>query len=481
MSSPESFYTPPNNLDELTSLEPETRRHESMHGENDGQQDDTQQYQEPAQNPILEARSAEELFAMAPRVSRSRNVGEQEWPEYLPYHDSDRLRDDGSTLSRTINQSTVDRKRRLTNPAHNSGRVRTVSGGFHTRSQSSQSSLPDGSSSASLHHVGSHNPTLRASSRVSFSGRHHGGLPRMSRQSSILQRPAWNAREIILPKWQPDSEVSKCPICSRQFTFWFRKHHCRKCGRVVCASCSPHRITIPRQFIVHPPESMYRTSTLAASQPVVIDLTDEIAPSTRPDMPASWASSQSTSHPGLGGGEEVRLCNPCVPDPQPSHQANIDIAEFLQQGPRQGELESSLQRPPLSEQPSQHSQQAASDEARELRRQRGRGMIVCTHQTRSHKLLTAGLQFQPDSDQLNTIQTRAEEIPDESLPAYGNFNYTLIPNYNRRDRPPYYHPNNALPFSPPGYNSSETSAPSMPNRGQPRSGLPMTVSQSMPS
>ncbi|EHA25918.1 hypothetical protein ASPNIDRAFT_143971, partial [Aspergillus niger ATCC 1015] len=50
--------------------------------------------------------------------------------------------------------------------------------------------------------------------------------------------------------WQPDAEVTKCPICGTTFSFWYRKHHCRKCGRVVCASCSPHRITIPRQFIV---------------------------------------------------------------------------------------------------------------------------------------------------------------------------------------------------------------------------------------
>lgn len=477
MSSSESFYTPPRNLDELTSLEPETGRQASMHGENDRHQDDTHQYQEPEQNPILEASSAEGPFAMSSRASRSTDGEEQEWQESLPHHNSDQPTDAGSTSGRLVGQSTVERKRRLTNTAHNSGRVRTVSGGFHTRSQSSHSSLPDGASSASPHHVGLYDPTLRASSRASFSGRNHGVLPRMSRQSSLLQRPAWNTREIILPKWQPDSEVSECPICSRQFTFWFRKHHCRKCGRVVCANCSPHRITIPRQFIVHPPESTCRTSTVAPSHPIVIDLTDETVPSTRPDMQASSASSSRTSHPGLGGGEEVRLCNPCVPDPQPSHQANIDIAEFLQQGSRQGEVEGSLQRRPLSDQPNRHSVQTASDEARELRRQRGRGMIVCTCRIGgNHKSLTAALQFQPDGDHLNTIRTRAEEIPDESLPTYGNFNYTLIPNYNRRDRPPHYHPNNALPFSPPGYNSAETNASSMPNRGQPRSGLPMSVS-----
>lgn len=33
--------------------------------------------------------------------------------------------------------------------------------------------------------------------------------------------------EITLPRWQPDSEVTYCPICHTQFSFFIRKHHCR--------------------------------------------------------------------------------------------------------------------------------------------------------------------------------------------------------------------------------------------------------------
>ncbi|KAF1944972.1 hypothetical protein EJ02DRAFT_73550 [Clathrospora elynae] len=104
--------------------------------------------------------------------------------------------------------------------------------------------------------------------------------------------------DIVLPAWQPDGEVAQCPVCGRHFTFLFRKHHCRKCGRVVCASCSPHRITIPRQFIVHPP---YEGTTN------IVDLTAE-------DENA-MSSFGPFRNPALGGGEEVRVCNPCVPDP----------------------------------------------------------------------------------------------------------------------------------------------------------------------
>lgn len=128
--------------------------------------------------------------------------------------------------------------------------------------------------------------------------------------SSFYHAPSVPLVDMALPKWQADSEVSECPICGTVFSFWHRKHHCRKCGRVVCASCSPHRITIPRQYIVRPPEFV----DLADSSPVhpsrspqVVDLTG--------DNPVS--SSSLTVNPALGGGEEVRLCNPCVPDPNP--------------------------------------------------------------------------------------------------------------------------------------------------------------------
>lgn len=33
--------------------------------------------------------------------------------------------------------------------------------------------------------------------------------------------------EVSLPRWQPDSEVTYCPICGTQFSFFIRKHHCR--------------------------------------------------------------------------------------------------------------------------------------------------------------------------------------------------------------------------------------------------------------
>lgn len=33
--------------------------------------------------------------------------------------------------------------------------------------------------------------------------------------------------DIVLPRWQPDAEVTICPICHTQFSIFVRKHHCR--------------------------------------------------------------------------------------------------------------------------------------------------------------------------------------------------------------------------------------------------------------
>lgn len=113
------------------------------------------------------------------------------------------------------------------------------------------------------------------------------------------------ADEVVLPRWQPDDELSACSICGHAFTFLNRRHHCRRCGRLVCGPCSPHRITIPRQYIVRPPEE------------------DALNHDGITRSRSNTASSDYLENPALGGGETVRVCNPCVPDPNygpPPHQ-----------------------------------------------------------------------------------------------------------------------------------------------------------------
>jgi rabenosyn-5 len=48
-----------------------------------------------------------------------------------------------------------------------------------------------------------------------------------------------NQRKVLeqsVVTWEEDAKVLKCPFCQQEFGSWtFRRHHCRLCGRVVCA------------------------------------------------------------------------------------------------------------------------------------------------------------------------------------------------------------------------------------------------------
>jgi hypothetical protein len=43
------------------------------------------------------------------------------------------------------------------------------------------------------------------------------------------------------PVWVPDFVVAACMLCEQPFTMLKRRHHCRKCGKLCCASCSAGR------------------------------------------------------------------------------------------------------------------------------------------------------------------------------------------------------------------------------------------------
>ncbi|KAM3960634.1 lateral signaling target protein 2 homolog [Aphomia sociella] len=49
-----------------------------------------------------------------------------------------------------------------------------------------------------------------------------------------------------LPEWVPDIAAAACMRCQAHFTAFRRRHHCRNCGKVFCASCSSNSIPLPR-------------------------------------------------------------------------------------------------------------------------------------------------------------------------------------------------------------------------------------------
>ncbi|KAL4878312.1 FYVE zinc finger-domain-containing protein [Aspergillus karnatakaensis] len=204
-----------------------------------------------------------------------------------------------------------DRKRRLVNPeVAGTSYARPIVGiGSNTRAE--MDSRPILNTSHALPSTPVPGSTFETAIDLSSSPA-EAPAPPPSRRPLDRRQSSWTRgdnqyMEYNRPRWQPDAEVTECPICGTAFSFWYRKHHCRKCGRVVCSSCSPHRITIPRQYIVHPPNSD-RTSPVAIAQRATQIISLEADDSTQ---------SPVTVNPALGGGEEVRLCNPCVPDPNP--------------------------------------------------------------------------------------------------------------------------------------------------------------------
>jgi hypothetical protein len=50
--------------------------------------------------------------------------------------------------------------------------------------------------------------------------------------------------KLLAPVWLHDHMSNNCLICSSAFTVVKRRHHCRKCGRLVCGACSPKSMVL---------------------------------------------------------------------------------------------------------------------------------------------------------------------------------------------------------------------------------------------
>ncbi|AOA60944.1 E3 ubiquitin-protein ligase [Komagataella phaffii CBS 7435] len=61
-----------------------------------------------------------------------------------------------------------------------------------------------------------------------------------------------------VPAWQPDSDSTQCHICHSKFTLLKRRHHCRRCGHLVCNRCSNNFIKyLPSTYVVSPPSQIF--------------------------------------------------------------------------------------------------------------------------------------------------------------------------------------------------------------------------------
>ncbi|XP_062962513.1 zinc finger FYVE domain-containing protein 9 isoform X1 [Cynocephalus volans] len=56
-------------------------------------------------------------------------------------------------------------------------------------------------------------------------------------QFGVSARKPFTTLGEVAPVWVPDSQAPNCMKCEARFTFTKRRHHCRACGKVFCASC----------------------------------------------------------------------------------------------------------------------------------------------------------------------------------------------------------------------------------------------------
>ncbi|XP_023253047.1 LOW QUALITY PROTEIN: pleckstrin homology domain-containing family F member 2-like [Seriola lalandi dorsalis] len=68
-------------------------------------------------------------------------------------------------------------------------------------------------------------------------------------QSKLLQNGGHRSKSTFPITWIPSQASAVCRRCSDKFTMTQRRHHCRKCGFVVCSVCSKKRAMIRH---IHP-------------------------------------------------------------------------------------------------------------------------------------------------------------------------------------------------------------------------------------
>ncbi|KAJ8605642.1 hypothetical protein CTAYLR_000135 [Chrysophaeum taylorii] len=103
-----------------------------------------------------------------------------------------------------------------------------------------------------------------------------------------------NARRAVLglappnetaPVWTEDADADDCQNCGTPFTLLRRRHHCRKCGRLVCHSCSAEKIPLPScgglQRVCNPCHADY-VDTRAYGVPIAVASKKPVVPKNQP-------------------------------------------------------------------------------------------------------------------------------------------------------------------------------------------------------
>ncbi|KAM9922774.1 hypothetical protein OXX80_011759 [Metschnikowia pulcherrima] len=141
-----------------------------------------------------------------------------------------------------------------------------------------------------------------------------------------------------VPRWKADSASSKCYLCKTRFTLLNRRHHCRKCGQLVCAGCSAQSVRyFPGTYVLNAqntPETAkshihYKTCDVCADEIAMIRRTLSEEASTAPSA-ATETSRVSEASAGMISvpGAKIAYSGPKT--------AAKQAAKSSKQGPGQG-------------------------------------------------------------------------------------------------------------------------------------------------
>ncbi|KAK2910822.1 hypothetical protein Q8A67_002955 [Cirrhinus molitorella] len=70
--------------------------------------------------------------------------------------------------------------------------------------------------------------------------------------TDLLSESSWEQIEQQETEWFSDHPASRCYGCERTFWLAARKHHCRNCGNVFCASCCDQKVSVASQQLREP-------------------------------------------------------------------------------------------------------------------------------------------------------------------------------------------------------------------------------------
>ncbi|KTF87416.1 hypothetical protein cypCar_00026908 [Cyprinus carpio] len=95
--------------------------------------------------------------------------------------------------------------------------------------------------------------------------------------TELFSEASWeqvDKQDTEVTRWYPDHLAAQCYGCERGFWLATRRHHCRNCGNVFCASCCDQKIPVPSQQLFEP--SRVCKSCFSSLQPPAPPLSIEL-------------------------------------------------------------------------------------------------------------------------------------------------------------------------------------------------------------